>query len=267
MSLSIRAAKKTTANMPLQRYEIRITENRYEIEEAQRLRYDVFAREMGAKLKSEALGLDQDRYDHFVKHLIVRDTFERKIVGYTRILTREMASIIGGFYSCSEFDLTRILALPGKMIEIGRTCVHKDYRNGSTISLLWTGIATIMESYKVDYLIGCASVPMGDNGELAQSVVSSLKKRSEVPEAIRVFPKTPMPKFSGQEEGANAAIPPLIKGYLRAGAKICGDPCWDPDFNVADLFIFLDRTKIDQRYKKHFLTFGQRKEPEIRKAG
>lgn len=267
MSLSIRATKQVAVNMPLQRYEVRITENRHEIEEAQRLRYEVFAREMGARLKSDHLGLDQDRYDHFVKHLIVRDAFQRKIVGYTRILTREMASVIGGFYSCSEFDLSRILALPGKMIEIGRTCIHKDYRKGSTISLLWTGIATVMENYKIDYLIGCASIPMGEHGEIAKSVLRSLNEHRKVPEAIRVFPKTPLPKNVDHLNSPEATIPPLIKGYLRAGATICGEPCWDPEFNVADLFIFLDRKKIDSRYQKHFLMLGRKATQGMKKAG
>jgi putative hemolysin len=177
-----------------------------------------------------------------------------------------MAEIIGGFYSSAEFDLTRILSLPGKMIEIGRTCIHKDYRKGSTVSLLWTGIASVMETYKVDYLIGCASIPMGERGEYARSVLQLIGLNGDVPEAMRVIPKTPLPDPGPTEIMHEVSVPPLIKGYLRVGATICGEPCWDPEFKVADLFIFLDRKNIDHRYRKHFLTLRQNKYPNLKKA-
>jgi len=246
-------------------FEVRVTENAQEILEAQRLRYEVFAMEMGARLESGHLGLDRDRYDHFVKHLIVRDTRRRKIVGYTRILTRDMANIVGGFYSSNEFDLTRIMSLSGNIIEIGRTCIHRDYRRGGTISLLWSGIARVMEAYRADYLIGCASIPMGAKGEIPQAVLGRLDRGYLASEMYRVYPKTPLPfKRDLNSAGANIDIPPLVKGYLRAGAKICGEPCWDPDFNVADVFICLDRARIDKRYEKHFVS-GTDIEP-LRKA-
>ena len=248
------------------RFEVRVTENAQEILEAQRLRYEVFAMEMGAKLESEYLGLDRDRFDHFVKHLIVRDTRQRKIIGYTRILTRDMANIVGGFYSSNEFDLTRIMSLHGNIIEIGRTCIHRDYRKGGTIALLWSGIARVMEAYRADYLIGCASIPMGENGDIPQTVLGGLDRNHLASEMYRVYPKTPVPfRRDLIPTKANVDIPPLIKGYLRAGAKICGEPCWDPDFNVADVFICLDREHIDKRYAKHFVRGGE-VEP-LRKAG
>jgi len=251
---------------PFRRYEVRVTENAQEILEAQRLRYEVFALEMGAKLESEHLGLDRDRYDLFVKHLIVRDSYKRKIIGYTRILTRDMANIVGGFYSSTEFDLTRIMSLHGNILEIGRTCIHKEHRKGSIISLLWSGIARVMETYRADYLIGCASIPMGVYGEIPQTVLGGLDQGHLAPEMFRVYPKTPLPfKRDLQPTTTNVEVPPLIKGYLRAGAKICGEPCWDPDFNVADVFICLDRERIDKRYQKRFVD-----DPEVeplRKAG
>lgn len=256
-----RADKTSHAGKQYKRYEVRITENAREILEAQRLRYEVFAEEMGARLESEHLGLDRDRYDHFVKHLIVRDTYQRKIIGYTRILTRDMANIVGGFYSSTEFDLTRIMSLHGNIIEIGRTCIHRDYRRGGTISLLWSGIARVMETYRADYLIGCASIPMGEDGDIPQKILGGLDRSHLSPEMYRVFPKTPVPfKRDLKPAFANrdVEIPPLIKGYLRAGAKICGEPCWDPEFNVADLFVCLDREQIDKRYEKRFVA-----EPEV----
>jgi putative hemolysin len=251
-----RTDKTGRAGKQYKRYEVRLTENAQEILEAQRLRYEVFAGEMGARLKSEHLGLDRDRYDHFVKHLIVRDTYQRKIIGYTRILTRDMANIVGGFYSSNEFDLTRIMSLHGNIIEIGRTCIHRDYRRGGTISLLWSGIARVMDTYRADYLIGCASIPMGENGDVPQKILGSLDRSHLSSEMYRVFPKTPVPfkrDLKPANTSTNVEIPPLIKGYLRAGAKICGEPCWDPDFNVADVFICLDREQINKRYQKRFV--------------
>lgn len=253
-------------NAQFNRYEVRITENFREILEAQKLRYEVFAREMGARLASAHTGLDRDRYDHFVKHLIVRDTFEQKIIGYTRILTREMANIVGGFYSSTEFDLTRILSLHGNIIEIGRTCIHKDYRRGSTISLLWSGIARAMEKYRAEYLIGCASIPMGAHGELPQAVLDRLGDRCMSSEMYRVYPKTPLPFKRDRVGASNPDVPPLIKGYMRVGAKICGEPCWDPEFNVADVFIFLERSRISKRYQQRFNVHQDDLE-KLRKAG
>ena len=261
-----RTSKSIYSGKPFKRYEVRVTENAQEILEAQRLRYEVFALEMGAKLESGRLGLDRDRYDHFVKHLIVRDTYKRKIIGYTRILTRDMANIVGGFYSSTEFDLTRIMSLHGNIIEIGRTCIHREHRRGGTIALLWSGIARVMETYRADYLIGCASIPMGENGDIPQIILGGLDRSHLASEMYRVYPKTPLPfKRDLEPANTNAEIPPLIKGYLRAGAKICGEPCWDPDFNVADVFICLDRERIDKRYQKRFVG-GSEMEP-MRKAG
>ena len=254
------------AKKAIKQFEVRVTENAQEILEAQRLRYEVFALEMGARLISERLGIDRDQYDHFVKHLIVRDTYRGKIIGYTRILTRDMANIVGGFYSSNEFDLTRIMSLHGNIIEIGRTCIHRDYRRGGTISLLWAGIASYMKTYRADYLIGCASIPMGENGEAPQAILGSLDKRHLAAEMYRVHPKTPVPfKRDLGVSSAGVEIPPLIKGYLRVGAKICGEPCWDPDFNVADVFICLERARIDKRYQKHFV--GPSEVEPLRKAG
>jgi len=252
--------------VPFNRYEVRITENHREIIEAQKLRYRVFGEEMGASLPSAHLGLDRDRYDYFVKHLIVRDTIERKIIGYTRILTREMANIVGGFYSGTEFDLTRIMALQGNIIEIGRTCIDKDYRRGSTISLLWSGIARAMEQYRADYLIGCASIPMGEYGDVPQAVLARIGEQHRSPEMFRVFPKTPLPFKRDLAESVDVEVPPLIKGYLRVGAKICGEPCWDPEFGVADVFIFLERDKISKRYLNHFVAPAGTRAVELKQA-
>ena len=113
-----------------------------EIREAQRLRYQVFAGEMGAHLHTPMPGLDYDQFDAYCRHLLVRDSATGQVVGYTRLLTAEQAQQAGGFYSQTEFDIRPILQLPGRFMEVGRTCIHPDYRNGATIATLWSGLAT-----------------------------------------------------------------------------------------------------------------------------
>lgn len=115
-----------------------------EVKEAQRLRYRVFAEEMGARLSGGEAGLDRDIYDPFCEHLLVRDGDTGEVVGTYRILPPDRAKKIGGLYSASEFDLTRLLHLAPGMVEVGRSCVHPDYRNGATIGLLWSGLAQYM---------------------------------------------------------------------------------------------------------------------------
>lgn len=226
-----------------------------DIRAAQRLRYSIFAGEMGAKLHNRLPDLDHDRLDDFCQHLIVRDGLGH-VVGCTRILTAEMAQRAGGFYSETEFDLTPVLALPGRFMEIGRTCVHADYRNGTTISTLWSGLAKFIADRGIDYLIGCASIPLGEDGGEARALYAELAQRHLVPEPLRVKPHLPLPRSDGLARGIGT-VPPLLKAYLRLGARIGGEPCLDPDFKVADVFILLSTQRIERRYARHFLDRDQ----------
>ena len=221
-----------------------------EILEAQRLRYRIFAGEMGANLPSRTPGVDHDIYDPYCEHLVVRDTHSGEVVGTYRILSPEKARKVG-YYSENEFDLTRLQHLRPRLVEIGRSCVHPDYRSGATISLLWSGLAEYMLKHGYDYLMGCASVSMADGGHAAASLYNRLADHMG-PQEYRVFPRCPLPLAALQNDRP-AETPPLIKGYLRAGAWICGEPAWDPDFNTADLPILLPMAKISSRYAKHYL--------------
>ena len=221
-----------------------------DILEAQRLRYRVFAGEMGAKLPSRTPGVDHDIYDPYCQHLVVRDTQSGEVVGTYRILSPENARVIG-YYSENEFDLTRLQHLRSRMVEIGRSCVHPDYRTGATITLLWAGLAQYMAEHGYDYLTGCASISMADGGHAAASLYNRLAEHLGPPE-YRVFPRCPLPLAALQQDRITEA-PPLIKGYLRAGAWICGEPAWDPDFNTADLPILLPMAKVSNRYARHYL--------------
>lgn len=221
-----------------------------DILDAQRLRYRVFAGEMGAKLPSRIAGVDHDIYDPHCEHLIVRDGQSGEIVGTYRILSPAKARQVG-YYSETEFDLTRLQHLRPRLVEIGRACIHPDYRTGAAIGLLWSGLAQYMLDHGHDYLMGCASVSMADGGHTAASLYNRLSEHLG-PHEYRVFPRCPLPLAALQNDRP-AETPPLIKGYLRAGAWICGEPAWDPDFNTADLPILLPMAKVSSRYAKHYL--------------
>ncbi|CAM3671290.1 GNAT family N-acyltransferase [Polynucleobacter paneuropaeus] len=223
-----------------------------EIKEAQRLRYKVFAEEMGANLAQNHEGLDVDEFDAYCDHLLIRDQETLKVVGTYRVLPPHKAQEIGRLYSDSEFDLTRLNHLRPKMVELGRSCVHADYRSGAVIMALWSGLAQYMQKHRYEIMLGCASIPMADGGHFAASLYNSLSEEQMAPTENHAFPRLPLPldKLNG---GLDVEPPPLIKGYLKLGAKICSAPAWDPDFNTADLLTMLRLSEINPRYAKHFL--------------
>lgn len=223
-----------------------------EVQEAQRLRYKVFAEEMGANLPSAKDEIDRDIFDKYCEHLLVRESTENKVVGTYRILSPDQAEKIGGYYSQTEFDLTRLLHLSDRMVEVGRSCVHWDYRDGATITQLWSGLAQYMQQHHHEYLIGCASISMADGGHVAASIYRKLHRLYAAPTEYSVFPRCPLP-LHALNQYLDAPVPPLLKGYLRLGAYICGEPAWDPEFNTADLFILLPMSRMSSRYAKHFL--------------
>jgi putative hemolysin len=234
------------------RIQVGLATGRDEIREAQKLRWQVFAEEMGARLNSPEPGLDIDMYDRWCDHLIVRDLDKGDVVGTYRILSPEAAKQIGNFYSDQEFDLTRLGHIRERMVEIGRSCVHPDYRSGGTIAMLWSGLAAYMKERGYDYLMGCASIGMQDGGHNAAGVWHAVRKNHLAPMEWRVFPRCPLPLEALTTEAA-PIVPPLIKGYLRAGAYVCGEPAWDPDFNTADILILLPMLKVSPTYARHFM--------------
>ena len=233
-------------------FQITWASNSSEIKEAQRLRYKVFAEEMGANLAASSEGLDVDEFDAFCDHLLIRDQQSLEVVGTYRVLPPHKAQEIGRLYSDSEFDLTRLNHLRPKMVELGRSCVHADYRSGAVIMALWSGLAQYMQKHGYEIMLGCASIPMGDGGHFAASLYNSLSNDQMAPVENHAFPKLPLPldKLNG---GLEVEPPPLIKGYLKLGAKICSAPAWDPDFNTADLLTMMRLSDINPRYAKHFL--------------
>ena len=223
-----------------------------EVEEAQRLRYKVFAEEMGASLPNAKNGLDQDIFDAWCDHLIVRDEETLRVVGTYRVLTPHQALKLGSLYSDAEFDLTRLAHLRPKMIELGRSCVHQDYRTGSVIMALWSGIGRYMVQGGYESMLGCASVSMADGGHFAASLHQQFSDKHLAPIEYRAFPRLALP-IDNLNQTLVVEPPPLIKGYLRLGAKICGAPAWDPDFNTADFLTLMRLADLHPRYARHFL--------------
>ncbi|MGQ0501768.1 MAG: GNAT family N-acetyltransferase [Panacagrimonas sp.] len=237
---------------PRQRFAVSFARDGQEILESQRLRYRVFAEEMGAQLDSGSEGVDRDQYDPWCRHLLVRDTDTGHVVACTRILTDEQAPNAGGFYSSGEFDLSMVDSLPGRCMEIGRTCVDRAYRNGAVIALLWQGIAAHVTTEGFDYLFGCASIGLQDGGAQAHAILQQIRGRHFVPEYQRVRPYYPLPAVDGRPSD-KVRLPPLLKAYLSLGAKACGDAYWDRDFNCADVFMLLNVSDLNPRYTRHFL--------------
>lgn len=223
-----------------------------EVLEAQRLRYKVFAGEMGARVPGAALGIDCDMYDAHCRHLLVRDTRSGEVVGTYRLLPGPRSRQIGGFYADGEFDLARLRQLRDATVEIGRSCVHPDYRNGATIALLWSGLAAYASQHGYRYLMGCASLGMADGGHNAAGVYRQLTRNFLSPAEYRVFPRCELP-LEALSRDVEAEPPPLVKAYARVGAWVCGAPAWDPDFNTADLLMLLPMSRMNARYARHFL--------------
>ena len=226
--------------------------NGVEVRQAQRLRYRVFAGEMGAELSGEEHGIDYDAFDPVCDHLLVRDAVTYEVVGTYRLLGGEEAGRAGGFYAERQFDLSSMNLIRSSVLEVGRACVHPDYRKGAVIALLWAAMADYVTSHGYEYVIGTASIPLADGGALAASTYHFLKQRYLSPSQWRVVPRLALP-ISSNHLDPDPQIPALLKAYLRLGACICGEPAWDPEFKTAELLIMLPIALINQRYARHFM--------------
>ncbi len=227
-----------------------------EVRAAQRLRHQIFAGEMGARLDTSLPGHDIDLFDDYCEHLLVRDQATQEVIGTYRVLTPEQAQRIGSTYSELEFDLTRLRPLRERMVELGRSCVHPDHRHGGVIMALWGALAEFMVRNQLDTMIGCASIPMLHNGvvsgDVAASIWRQVREAHLAPIEHQVWPRLPLP-VDELDSHLEVEPPALIKGYLRLGAKVLGAPAWDPDFNSADLPMMMRIQDLPARYRKHFL--------------
>ncbi len=245
-----------TAAQPAHGLDVFWASHQDDVRAAQRLRFDVFAGEMGARLTTPLAGHDIDLFDNYCEHLIVRDQATSQVVGTYRVLTPAQAKRVGSTYSDTEFDLTRLRALRERMVELGRSCVHPEHRHGGVIMALWGALAEFMVRNQLDTMIGCASVPMLHNGLVSGDAAASIWRQLEAthlaPIEYHVRPRLPLP-LERLDTSLDVEPPALIKGYLRLGAKVLGAPAWDPDFNTADVPMLLRISDMPARYRKHFL--------------
>lgn len=230
-----------------------------ELREAQRLRWRVFAGEMGATLRpprGTPPGHDADLFDPYCEHLVVRsvatDDEPACVVGTYRVLTPAAARRVGGLYSGEEFDLSILAPLRPTLAELGRSCVDPDFRHGGVILRLWGALAAFMQRNGLQRMIGCASVPMRDGGHYAASLWRRLEATHLAPIELRVHARCPLP-VDGLRNDLVVEPPPLIKGYLNCGARVLGAPAWDPAFNTADLPLMLELDDLPASYRRRFL--------------
>jgi len=245
---SLSSSDATSRHTP--RLSVEIATTSQDIAAAQRLRHRVFVEEMGARGVAGDGGRERDFFDPWCEHLVVRDRATGDVVGTYRLLTAEKASRLGTFCAEREFDLTRLAPLRSGLVEVGRACIAPDYRTGAAVMLLWSGVAARMREHGATHLIGCASISMADGGANAAAIYTHLARRYLAPIEYRVTTRSPLAALA-RPIPSTATIPPLINGCLRLGGWIGGEPAWDPEFNAADLLVFLPRARIEARYARH----------------
>ncbi|MHB8884047.1 MAG: l-ornithine N(alpha)-acyltransferase [Methylovirgula sp.] len=250
--------------------EIRLATTKKEIRRAQRLRFKVFYEEGGAIAQGRAALVRRDicRFDRHCDHLLVfdmaaRNSFGRvkpKVVGTYRLLRREVAERHGGFYSQNEFDIAPLLARHSdkNFLELGRSCVHAKYRSKRVIELLWRGLWTYAKHYHIDVLIGCASLPGINPLKLALPLsflhhqASADAEWQVVPHHGRAVPMAILEKTAVDARKGVAALPPLVKAYLRVGAKFGNGAVVDTQFGTVDVFTIMPLAEIEDRYIAYF---------------
>ena len=250
------ASEPLTACVP--RYTLLLSSDPQWIGAAQRLRYAVGSTEPGFSLSTHGSGLDADRFDEFCDHLLVRDDHSGELVGCYRMLPPPGAIAAGGLYTATEFDIRALDALRPSLVEMGRAAVRPDHRNGAVVLLMWGGILAYLDRCGYDFVAGCVSVPTHPEGSapgrLLRGVRDVVLRRHAAPPELSVHPYRPVVldgrRLDDIEPPARAAnsLPPLMRGYLRLGAQVCGEPAHDPEFGVGDFPALLDKRRADIRY-------------------
>lgn len=198
-----------------------------------------------------------DAFDPFARHLIVLETKTGHCVGTYRLLCPDGARKAGGFYTASEFDITSLAPFLHETVELGRSCVHPNYRNGNVISLLWSALARTLITEKARYLMGCTSIDLTNPDLNPDEIGSHLLRRAGGEPAINAIPHRPFPCSTlPLDSGRIPRLPPLLKGYLRIGARCMGQPAHDPVFRTADFPMWLSLSEMNPVYARHFFRIG-----------
>lgn len=243
---------------------VRIASTDAEIDAVQAMRYQIFYQEMGAKADPAvaASKRDRDAYDTVADHLLVVDHAigpgPEGVVGTYRLIPREAADRVGRFYSADEYDITPMATYPGRVLELGRSCVAADYRNRAVMQLLWRGIAAYIFRHKIDLMFGCASLP-GTDPDAIGAELTYLYYNHLAPPAIRLralahryVDMRRVDPASLDPRRALTALPPLIKGYLRLGGFIGDGAVIDNQFNTTDVAVVVKSDLITDKYYRHY---------------
>jgi putative hemolysin len=244
--------------------QVRLAESAADIDAAQALRYRIFYERLGAQALPEMARRrrDIDEFDEGCDHLLVLDhdrgTGADAIVGTYRLIRRDTAAQLGGFYSAKEFDISALVIYPGEILELGRSCVDAPYRQRPVMQLLWSGIAAYVFHYDISLMFGCASLPGTDPDALAMPL-SYLHHRHRAPAALR--PRALEARYvnmcrldGGAIDAARAvaALPPLIKGYLRLGGFVGDGAVVDEQFNTTDVCVLVKTDLVTEKYSRHY---------------
>ena len=242
---------------------IKFAENEQELEATMRLRYEVFNQEQGKGLDSaEIEKIDRDEFDEHCLHLIIVEKKTSRIVGTYRVHLGIVAKTHLGLYSAREYHIEGIDKIVDEVIEVGRSCVHPDFRTGSVIALLWNGIGEVLTRSGLRYLLGCVSLETTDP-TVGWALYEHFKRRDKLCTRLQATPiksfELPPPEPVKVEEFLEEKkvallknIPPLFKGYLRLGVGICGAPVLDEEFGSIDFLILLDYKYLPEKYVRHF---------------
>jgi putative hemolysin len=244
--------------------ELRLAENEDEIRAAQALRYRIFYEEMSAEPTAEMQRLrrDFDSFDDYCDHLLVIDRAlpagPRRVVGTYRLLRRAMAEKRGQFYSVDEYDIRQILAFPGEILELGRSCIEPAYRQRSIMQLMWRGIADYVMYHEIGLMFGCASLAGVDPAAhaLALSYLHHhhLAPANLRPRALpsRYVAMNMMPRDRVDARAALGQLPPLIKGYLRLGGFVGDGAVIDNQFHTTDVSVVVVTDRVTGKYYRHY---------------
>jgi L-ornithine Nalpha-acyltransferase len=245
------------------RLQVRLAESSADIDAAQALRYRVFYEGLGAR---PAAGYavrrrDVDRFDGDCDHLLVLDHGRgspETVVGTYRLIRRAAAMRLGGFYSAAEYDIRRLVAQPGEILELGRSCVDAAYRQRPTMQLLWSGIAAYVFHFDIALMFGCASLS-GTAPDLLAAPLSYLHHYHLAPPSLRptalahrYVDMRRMPPDAIDPTSTLAALPPLIKGYLRLGGFVGDGAVIDEQFNTTDVCVVVKTDLVAEKYSRHY---------------
>ena len=237
---------------------IKLAETEAELRAAQALRYDVFVTELGGSgaLVDHQAGLERDRFDPYFDHLLAIDRKSGETVGAYRLLRDDQAKAAGQFYSEDEYDLSVLKSSGRRLLELGRSCLHRDYRGGTVMYHLWNGLADYVLSHRIDILFGVASFHGTDPSTLAQPLSMLHLGHLAPPELrVRALPRhyQSMDLVAPDQldrRAAMLAVPALIKAYLRLGGFVGDGAFIDHDFNTTDICLVLDTEKMSARQKR-----------------